>query len=59
VLAVAKAFIGDGDGNGNSTSIIFCLFFTTFAFLFTFFLGSYNIAEAGIDVDWKTKRLKE
>ena len=40
---------GDGDGDGDGTGIVFCLFFTTFTFLFAFFLGGYKIAEVGID----------
>ena len=40
---------GDSNGDGDSTGIVFCLFFATFAFLFTFFLGGYKIAEEGID----------
>jgi len=40
---------GNNDGDGDSTGIVFCLFFATFTFLFTFFLGGCKAIKASIN----------
>ena len=48
-IDVGSIGVAGNGGDGNSTSIIFYLFFTAFAFLSTFFLGGYKIAEVDVD----------